>query len=160
VVAKAEETTSRLLRSVLSSIPDGGTIEDSDEFLDLQSALELFLPVVLRERYPNEWRGESLDGFRLAVARKVGPAEAELIGLCLLISDQTWTPVHVRLRSGSSGTSIPWVRCKLGTRDSSGLTRLPYESSKVSKLLYTVSERPESLNWMYSVERTHSEIAG
>jgi hypothetical protein len=125
-------------------------------FDELQSALERFLPAVLCDGYPAQWRYESFDGFRFAVARKTGPFEAELLGLCLLISDQTWTPLHVQLRASADADSIPWVLCRVGSRIGAGreFTRLPYDSTKVSKLLFSVSEHPESIAWAFTAERT------
>ena len=45
-------------------------------------ALELFLPALLRARFA-EWQRESLDGFGIASARKVGPSAVELAGICI-----------------------------------------------------------------------------
>jgi hypothetical protein len=134
---------------------DGDQIEESAEFGELRLALERFLPAVLRESYPAQWRHEAFDGFRLAVARRTGPFEAELLGLGLLISDQTWTPMHVRLRAAADADSISWVLCRVGSRIGAGpeFTRLPHDSTKMSKLLYSVSEQPENIAWAFTVER-------
>ena len=67
------------------ALAGGYTIEQSSDFLELQLALERFLPAVLRDDYPAQWRHEAFDGFRWAVARKIGPEEVELVGLGLLI---------------------------------------------------------------------------
>ena len=148
VVSKAEEAAGRTLRSVLADVSEGEQIAESEDFQELQSALEYFLPSILRDTYPAQWRHESLDAFRFAVARKTGPLEAELLGLCLLISDQTWTPVHIHLRAAAEAEAISWVSCKLGDGGPAGkrMTRLPYESTKVSKLLFSVSEHPENID--------------
>ena len=139
----------------MANLSDGEQIDESEDFDELQSALERFLPSVLRDAYPAQWRREALDWFRLAVARKTGAVEAELIGLCLLISDQSWTPLHVRLRASPETDAISWVSCKIGDGGAAGekMTRLPYESTKVSKLLFSVSEHPENINWVFSLER-------
>lgn len=155
MTSKAEQVASRCLRSVVAGRAEGAQIEESSELEKLLSALEVFLPTVLCESYPGPWRHESFDGFRFAVARKTGPFEAELLGLCLLISDQTWTPMHVRLRAAADADSLSWVLCRVGSRAGEGaeLTRLPYGSSKVSKLLYAVSEQPENIAWAFTAER-------
>jgi len=155
ISAKPEEVAGRCLRNVTASLVESEQIEQSEELFELQSALERFLSSLLREDYPAQWGHEALDGFRFAVARRTGPAEAEFLGLCLLISDQTWTPVHVRLRAATETDAISWVSCKLGDGGAAGarMTRLPYESSKVSKLLFGVGEHPNGIDWAFSVER-------
>ena len=91
MTSKAEEIASRSLRSVLGGLHVGANIDDSPEFRDALSGLEWFLPTVVAEIHP-EWTGESLDGFYLHVAQKTGDREAEILGLCCLLSDQTLTP--------------------------------------------------------------------
>ena len=113
MTSTAEEIASRSLRTVLAPISAGSTIADSDEFNTFQSALERVIPSALEVEYP-WWRRESLDAFRFAVARKFGPEEAEFIGLCLLISDQTWAAMHLRLRVAAQSDKIEWLECRLG----------------------------------------------
>src|SRR5207249_8821566 len=105
---------------------------------------------------------ESLDGFRFAVARKTGSLEAEFLGLCLVVSDQAWTPIHVGLRAAAESDAISWVNCKLGDGGVSGdqMTRLPYESAKAGKLLFSVGEYPEKINWTFFAERGEPRRAG
>ncbi len=159
-MSRAEEVASRCLRSVLTSLSVGSPIDPSDEFDELQSALERLLPEILRQSYPF-WRHESLDGFRLAVARKSAPEEAELIGLCLLISNQTWTQFHLRVRPSPHEDSIQWLDCRLGQPGdgAGGMLCLPHDSIAVSKLLYSVGERPDSIEWVYRSTRMPPEPA-
>ena len=161
MVSKAEEIAGRCLRSVTNALADGDQIEESEDFEELQSALERFLPALLRETYPAQWRHAAFDGFRLAVARKTGPSEAELIGLGLLISDQTWTPFQIRLRAAPGIDGVSSVRCNVGDggASGSGMTRLPYGASKVDKLLFSVSERPQDIAWAFSIVREALERA-
>jgi hypothetical protein len=149
-----EETASRCLRTVLVSISAGSTISASDEFSTFQSALERVIPSTLEVEYP-WWRHESLDAFRFAVARKVGPEEAEFIGLCLLISDQTWAAMYLRLRVASQSDKIEWLECRLGESGTGngGMVRTPYGSSRETKLLYSVMNDPDSIQWAYTVTR-------
>lgn len=152
MTSKAEEIACRCLRVMLSPISAGSAIEDSDDFSFFQSAMEYVIPSILEREYP-WWRYESLDAFRFAVARKVGPDEAEFIGLCLLISDQAWTPVHLRLRIAPQGESIEWLACKLGESGTGngGMVRTPYGSSRETKLFYSVVDRLESIAWAYTI---------
>lgn len=54
----------------------------------LLDALELFVPQVLREDF-QEWEMESLDGFLVAEAKSNPEGVFSLVGLAILISDQT-----------------------------------------------------------------------
>jgi len=152
VVSKTEETVARSLYANLEGLADGASMGDSDDFQNVLAGLEYYLPAVLGEVH-QEWRYESMDGFQLAVARKTGPREAELIGLCILISDQTLTPIHVRLRTSASGDEIEWLTCKVGEAGDGkgGMVRVPYHSDKGSKRLFTVVDRLDSIDWVYSV---------
>ena len=88
------------------------------------SGLEFFIPQVLAEIHP-EWKHESLDGFYPVVARKTGEGEAEIFGLCILISDQTTTPFHLRLQSSPSSDEVSWLECRLGEAGEHGMVRTP-----------------------------------
>jgi len=158
MISKSEELTGRSLRSMLAPVRVGDSFADSEEFQDLQLALEHFLPDVLRKVYPREWRGQSFDGFSFAVARKTGPSEAEFLGLGLLIADQTWTPVRIHLRAAHEADSITWLACKVGDAGAHGRnkTRLPFGSTKVGKLLAAVEENPNDIEWAFSVVREGS----
>jgi len=161
MTSKPEEIASRCLRAILAPISAGAAIEDSDDFSIFQSAMEHVIPSILEEEYP-WWRYESLDGFLFAVARKVGPEEALFIGLCLLISDQTWTPLHLRLRIAPQSDNIEWLVCRLGESGTGngGMVRTPYGSSRqTTKLLNSVVDRLESIAWAYAITRGSSPHA-
>ena len=151
MASKTEEIVSRSLRSILDGLTQGAIIEDSENFRELLTGLEFFLPAVLGEVH-GEWKDESLDGIFPTVARKTGPDEAEIIGLCILISDQTLTPIHVRLRVSASGEEIEWLECNVGERGEgkAGMVRTPYESMS-GKQFVAVAERPSEIDWAYKV---------
>ena len=142
--------------AALSSLRVGDNIDESEHFREFQGALERFLPECLAENHPSPWRKESLDAFRFALRRKVGPNEVELLGVCLLISDQTWTPFRALLRASSTDTGLDRVDFTLGETDGlgRGMVRTPYASSKLTELLYRLANRPESVDWSYSFKRT------
>lgn len=152
VISKTEEFTARSLRAALAGLEAGASIANSDGFQELLGGLEFFLSSVLSEVH-QEWREESLDGFHVAIARKTGPFEAELMGLCILISDQTLTPLHIRLRGAATKDEIEWLECKVGKagQGKGGMMRMPYDSPKQAKVLYAVVEQPDSINWVYHV---------
>jgi hypothetical protein len=151
MASRTEEAVSRSLRSILDGLADGAAIEDSEDLRDLLSGLEFFLPSVLGEVH-REWKDDSLDGVFPAVARKTGPNEAEIIGLCVLISDQTLTPIHVRRRGSASGDAIEWLECNVGERGKGkgGMLRIPYNSMS-GKQPISVAERAGVIDWAYRV---------
>jgi hypothetical protein len=145
-----EQNISRSLRAVLAHLPHGASIGDSEEFREVLSGLAYFLPDVLGEIYP-EWN-ESLDGILPMVARKTREGEADILGLCIILSDQTVTPLHVRLRATASYDEISWLECRLGERGNHGMVRTPYDSfGAVAKRLYALEGKPELIDWVYKV---------
>ena len=156
MTATAEAVAARSAETILAAHSVGDDIAETEALADLLSALELVIPSVLRLTYPAEWRFESLDGFRLALAQKISATELELLGLCLLISDQTWTPFTARLRQSPDRSSISAISCQVGACDRSNeMTRLPHGSARESKLLSEVSERVGKIRWRFSAHRPH-----
>jgi hypothetical protein len=123
--------------------------------------LEFFLPKLLAAAYPAQWKRESLDDFRIPVARKTAEREAELIDLCLLISDQTWTAFYCRIRCRQDGTVIEWASCKIGVANpaTGSLVRIPYgrpgtdRDTEAHALLAHVTGHLDSTDWTYLEER-------
>lgn len=115
--------------------------------------LELFLPALLRARFA-EWTRESLDGFRIASARKVGPSAIELAGICILISDQTVTPFFAHFVVSSDGSSISAYRVRLGEAGHGplGISGPDCNSSGARRLLEGLATRMESMRWIYAVD--------
>jgi hypothetical protein len=149
MISIAEQRLSRFLRLVLADLPGGAAIANSKQFGEVLSGLEWFLPEVLIEVYP-EWEWECLDGVQSIWARKTGAGEAELLGLCVLMSDYTVTPVHVRLQVALSDDAISWLECRLGEKGQDGLVREPFNSSVImSKHLWALQWRPDRIDWAY-----------
>jgi hypothetical protein len=78
-----------------------------------------------------------------------GIHEIEIIGLCILISDQTLTPLHIRLYISPEEDEIVWLECKLGEMGPDGMIRVPYGSSRANKL--ADAERINTIKWVYCV---------
>lgn len=112
---KFEELAAQYLRLALQGVREGEKIPESGAFVQLLSALELLLPLMMRNSDPNHWRLEAFDAFRFPVAQKTGPCEAEFRGEGLLLSNETWTPVHLRLRVAADTDAIAWASCQVGT---------------------------------------------
>jgi hypothetical protein len=103
MASQAEQIVGRSLRTILAGVPNGESIADSEHLRDLLSGMEFFIPEVLRD-FHHEWYADFLDDFIPVVARKTGEQEAEFLGLCILISDQTLTPIHLRLQVSRQAT--------------------------------------------------------
>jgi hypothetical protein len=119
---------------------------------DLLYLLELYIPNLLSRRYPI-WEQESLDGFFLAYARKIGLGTAELAGICILISDQTVTPVLIRLTLNSSCDSIQSYQVFLGESGDGrlGISGPLCNSPRAQKLLDTIGTRLSTIRWSYAL---------
>lgn len=151
MVSKAEETASCRLRVIPAETLTGETIQYSPEFREALSGLEWFLPTVLAEIHP-EWTGESLDGIYPHVAHKAGEAEADILWLCCLMSDQTVTPIHVRLQFSSTADEVSWLELKLGEKGQVGVVLTPYSCSpSLDKRLHSLSRSASTMKWVYKV---------
>jgi hypothetical protein len=147
---RREESVSRSLRAILSGVANGIEIEDSEQFRDFLLGLEFFLPDVLREIHP-EWNDESLDGFLPYSVRKTADQEVEIIGHCILISDQTTTPFHLRLQLAADVDEVSWLELKLGERGESGMVRRPYSNPPSLKRVATLKDGKDTIDWVYKV---------
>jgi hypothetical protein len=117
-------------------------------------SLELFIPEVLRQRFP-EWEKESLDGIFVARATKTGSGAAELMGTCILISDQTVTPflVELELSQKADSNAVRPIRLMLG-EPGSGALRIsgpPCNSPDAQRLLGSLVDRINKVPWSYAL---------
>jgi hypothetical protein len=159
LASKAEEFASRSLRELLAELLDGDSFLTSDKLQDVLSGLEFFLPTVLRELY-EEWHDESMDGFSLILARKTKDGEAEIFGLCIIISDQTLVPIHLVLQVDPTKDEISWLLLKLGEKPSGapgervglGMIRIPYSSHDLAlRRIYRLDGNIDRIDWVYKV---------
>ena len=149
-ISVPEQRVCELLTPLLRSHEVGDSIVPSSGDGYIFSSFEFFLPGVLREIHA-EWLHESLDGIYPASFRKTGDREIELIGLALFISDQTLTPLHVRLQLSLDFDCVSWIDLKLGERIDGECRRDPYGSAKVSRAMLHVTNRLDSVDWYYHV---------
>jgi hypothetical protein len=119
---------------------------------NLLSALERYIPQLLSREYP-EWEYESLDGFLLSNAQKIGSETAEFSGLCILIDDQTVTSVFIRLALNANHNSIASYQVFLGESGGGhlGISGPPYNSPKTHRLLDTIGARLNNICWLYKI---------
>jgi hypothetical protein len=150
MASSIEQRLSHSLRSILNNLRNAASIPDSAQFREILSDLELFLPgLVLSEIYP-DWRVESLDGIMPVLARKTRRGEAEIFGVCIILSDQSVTPIHVRLQVDTYNDEVSWLECRLGERGKHGMERTPYDcSSRVAKRLHAMNGKPDLIDWVY-----------
>jgi hypothetical protein len=143
-----EQQLARGLREACGNSAVGSDISQSQGFADVESALESYLPAVFREVY-SFWKYESLDGVFHELALMTAPRQAEIAGLCILISDQTLTPYHVQLRVASEVDEIEWLDCRLGEIRDGAMVRIPYNSTRGRGRV--VADRLESIEWQFHV---------
>lgn len=142
-----------LIATQLTALLDGvdvGTPLRVDPPCELCDSLELFIPQVLRREH-HEWETESIDGFYFSSAVKTDEEGALLAGTCILINDQTVTPLMLNL-SVSHG-SIRSVRIRLGERGNGalGISGPDCTSRAARRLLLGLNARLDQIEWVYDV---------
>ncbi|BDM81345.1 hypothetical protein AM10699_42120 [Acaryochloris marina MBIC10699] len=128
------------LHKVLTPLPVNAPIPESEAFRDTLSTLEYFIPEVLRDVY-DEWKYESLDGIYPGLALKTNDYEAEIAGLGIILSNQTYTPLYVRLKLLPDKDEVAWLDCKVGEVNPKG------RSKKMDKI--AVVDRLNRIEWSY-----------
>jgi hypothetical protein len=147
-VSKAEQQVSSSLRAALADLPAGASIGNSEPLRPVLEGLESFITECIAEICP---QCDSLDGAIPLLARKLKEGEAELLGVCILISDQTYSPLHLRVQISPYADEISWFECRLGEKS---LVRPPYgsrEADKLMKRLYALDWRVDAFDWEYRV---------
>jgi hypothetical protein len=151
MVSICEQRLSRSLRAVLADLPNCASIPDSEQYREVLTALQYFIPVVLGEIH-REWTFQGLDDVVSVDARKTGEVEVEIFGVCCIVSDQTLTPLHVHLQVAASDDEISWLECRLGERGHDGMVRKPYRFLReMTKRLRTLEGRVDLIDWVYKV---------
>ncbi len=155
MISQTEQVLARNLRIVLSTIPIGGSIQESNEFRDALSGLCRFVDQVVCEVYP-EWT-DSLDGIYPVFARKTAELEAEIGGMCWILAGHDYSTIlHVQLEAAPDRDEIVWFECKLGEHGPDGMIK--WRDDSFGRM--TVTERLDTAEWVYSVgfgERTSAK---
>lgn len=128
---------------------DARSLESSVELSALMEVLELFVPRVLREDYP-EWELESLDGFLVSSFQSSAEGLVTLAGLAILISDQTVTPFHVALHPAAD-RSLGRAEILLGERGGGalGISGPICTAASVPNRLERLVPRLSHVEWVY-----------
>ena len=158
--ATPERRIARALRSLLEDLAIGGALPETVHLLMVLDNLEYFLPAALSEVYPY-WEGESLDGFFLSETKKLGQNQAELRGVCILISDQAITPFRAQMQLSPLADEIDWMECRLGKQGEGvgGMERIPWTRWSGHTHEF-VQESLKSFDWTYSVVFGEKRTAG
>ncbi len=143
-----EQHLARDLRTVLQNVDVGDHIVDSDDLREAMSTLEYFIPQVLREIHP-EWKHESLDAVFPEIVTKKAKYEIEIIGTCIIISDQTMVPTYNWIRVSATDDVIESMQCKLGELTGDTMKRVPYGSNSGCRI--PIASRVDSVKWAYHV---------
>ena len=110
------------------------------------------MPEMLRLQHP-EWRGESLDG--IFVERAVRPSidVLELVGTCILMTDQSVTPIFVAIGVSASRDKVRSFVAWLGEPGGGhlGISGPPCNSERAARLNAVVSARFDlaEIQWVY-----------
>ena len=103
-----------------------------------------------------EWGNESLDGILPLVARKTAVRELEIVGHCILISDQTLAPFQHSLRiAPGDADEIARLELRLGERGEDGMVRRPYNFDATNQHTYAFPQRLAKIDWAYQVTFGH-----
>lgn len=151
------QRASRFLSAALAGLPVGADIPDSEELRAALVALEFFVPQVLGEIYP-AWKHESLDGIIAHVAQKTAQRGAEIYGLFIIISDQTTTPMHLRLEISPAADEFSWFEIRVGELAGGKPVREKWCLDAIPKRLRALAGRTEEIDWQFRVtfgERSH-----
>jgi hypothetical protein len=124
----------------------GGGRHD-DDLQVILNELEWLVDPKMHERHEH-WRWEGLDGVYAARVTVVDENTVEILGMCILIGDQTLTPICVRVKL-ESDLSIS-VSGKLGHAGdgAGGMTRWPYGSKEAKKTMDRLAQGVEP-DWVY-----------
>lgn len=143
-----EDHAGSTLREALCRAQVGGALEMDSNFRDLMSYLEMFVPWVLGQVH--DWE-EALDGVMPWSSLKTGDREALLVGKCILMDDQTESPIYVKIRHSAAVDEIEWLECGLGVPGpgKSGLLRLPINSAHTHRLANLISEDLQAVDWVF-----------
>jgi hypothetical protein len=145
-----ESSLFEMVHRCLDEVGPNAEVEGTTALKNLCVAVEYYVPKLLREIH-QKWRREGLDGVLPCLARSPGKLEFELFAVAILMSDQTYTPLHVRLKLTPDFAGIEWLECRIGCEGPDGMER--QSEASVSKMIYELAHtgRCDRLRWAYEV---------
>lgn len=137
------------LKALLGPERVGGLITIAPDS-DLCSALELFLPRLLRSVYP-AWNTESLDGLFVEQAVKSNESTLVIRGACIIMSDQTLTPFFAELFVSQEANARIACLIRLGEpgRGTLGISGPKCASREATGYRQVLIDRYEHIQWVY-----------
>ena len=146
-----EEKTAQLVRSLLEGKEVGSSLYLPGNEIGESNPLDWFVDSAIGEVYENDdiWRRECLDGVYPELMSKRGEREIEIFGVCVLITDQSLVPVHLRMQIAADTDEITWLECRLGEKGREGLIR--DSRSCAFKRIYAMNGNPDAIEWYYAV---------
>ena len=146
-----EHTLSTELAELIATVPVGGlfTVAPSSDFA---FSLELFIPGVLKKRFP-EWELESLDGIFVTHACRTGLLEVEMYGMCILITDQTCTPFRVNFEIYKEVSRLFKYHVLIGEQGSGHLkiSGPKINTEEANVLLRNINDRIKAIVWTFEL---------
>jgi len=112
--------------------------------------LELLIPKELSAVYP-EWASESLDGVFVLSAVRAELNLIEVVAACILITDQTLSPLRLDLRLAEAGHDLAEMRIRIG-EPGGGALRVSgprYDPARATEFLRQLGPRLEAIPWVY-----------
>ena len=128
--------------------PDYMSLEPRDlPFYGLMSGLEYFVREVIGEVEHCAY----LDGLMPYRVRKLAPLEADIIGACWYIEEQTLAPFHVQFRVSPQVDVLDWCYCCLGELRPYGEITWP-GSVGATTVGLKIASRLDQVRWKHCVE--------
>lgn len=122
------------------------------ETRELRLYLQYFIPEVLAASYV-DWQWESLDRFEALSARLTADGEVGLLGLAVLMTDQTLVLFHVRLGVGEGG-EVGAFDIRLGEASAAGMVRTGIaDHGRLWNRVYLMEGKPAGIQWMFEARR-------
>lgn len=134
-------------RLLIEKIEYGIDIDEDSNTADLLKLLETIVSRELRKKY-SDWKYESLDGIYSGHITMTDLHQINIIGMCILTSDQTLVPIYINIKLSDKRDEVVWINCNLAESSNAGIIRIPYSSNKWRKLLYALNK--DQINWFYS----------
>jgi hypothetical protein len=139
--------TCKLIRDALLQLNVGETISESGVLNDILSGLERLIPSFLSVQF-EFWKHESLDGIFPLKVLKIDINELYLIGMCVLISDQTIIPVCLTIKLNNDNDTINSFKCKIGENVNNKLNKFEFSSNAWKRKLYSLDEN--KITWYFN----------
>ncbi|MEM7313441.1 MAG: hypothetical protein AAF497_09840 [Planctomycetota bacterium] len=139
----SEKELSLILRETLSEVSIDESFLTTSQFDALPCSLDIFTSILWLEAY----RGisyESLDGIFPEIATKTGERSAYVLGNAVWVSDQSVTPIELKLELSESAVSVAYFECKLSE-----------EGSERNGKIRQVAGRQDRIDWRYHFGYDH-----